>query len=348
MTSYSDLAVESTLVESPQYSAKHDKTVLLKLEYEQPSRSFKSRGLGYLLHHHVAANPGQILHFFCSSGGNAGLAAAVAARTLGQPCTVVVPSSTKPKMKALIEQAGAEVIVHGAFWGEADKHLREVLLPAADAFPGKTAVYCHPYDDPLLWEGYTNFAREIKAQLGGDGASPPDAIVCSVGGGGLYTGLMRGLLRDPFFAGTSVITAETTGANKLAQSLAALPPEKVVLAAPRTVATSLAAFSVADQAFEYACAKPEDTANPTYALEVTDDEALAACVEYADAEGGAVVEPACGAALAVLPKLVPGAKASSGQVLPDGVTRPCARIVVIVCGGSSFDASDIQALKDKQ
>lgn len=34
------------------------------------------------------------VHFYCSSGGNAGLACATAARDLGSPATIVVPTST--------------------------------------------------------------------------------------------------------------------------------------------------------------------------------------------------------------------------------------------------------------
>lgn len=69
------------------------------------------------------------MHFYSSSGGNAGLACVHAARSLGFPATVVVPLSTKPLMISKLHAAGAtEVIQEGASWVYADKHLREVIL----------------------------------------------------------------------------------------------------------------------------------------------------------------------------------------------------------------------------
>lgn len=338
------LSYQTPLLKSLPYSNRYSKQVYLKLENTQPSGSFKSRGLGSTVQHYhdqaSASGTGEILHFFSSSGGNAGLATAVAATTKGHKCTVVVPESTKPLMRDLITATGANLVVHGSFWGDADRYLREKLLPAANQEKGTTAVYCHPFDDPLLWDGYAAIIREIKAQLppAADGTGnhvKPDAIVCAVGGGGLYTGLMQGLTSDPELAGVPVITAETVGASKLAQSLA--QGNKVTLAAPHTIATSLAAYSVNDAAYDYASTS---TNNRTFALTVTDDEAVSACVELAT-HNRIIVEPACGAALAALGKLVPGAVASSGEKLPESITREGAVIVVIVCGGSGFTLDSI-------
>lgn len=46
------------------------------------------------------------------------------------------------------------------------------------------------YDDPILWEGHASLVHEIKSQLPDD--TVPDAIFCSVGGGGLAAGIMQG------------------------------------------------------------------------------------------------------------------------------------------------------------
>jgi L-serine/L-threonine ammonia-lyase len=84
-------------------------------------------------------------HFYASSGGNAGLACVVAARSLGHKATVVVPHSTKPMMIAKIRAAGAsDVIQHGANFGEADAYLRNVVLAA-----NKDGVYVPPFDHPV-------------------------------------------------------------------------------------------------------------------------------------------------------------------------------------------------------
>ena len=63
------------------------------------SGSFKSRGVGHYLATHIKQNGGRdAIHFYCSSGGNAGLACVVAARQLGFPATIVVPMTCKPLM----------------------------------------------------------------------------------------------------------------------------------------------------------------------------------------------------------------------------------------------------------
>jgi L-serine/L-threonine ammonia-lyase len=93
----------------------------------------------------MANGPRQETHFYASSGGNAGLACVVAARSLGHKATVVVPRSTTPMMIAKIKAAGAsQVIQHGANFGEADSHLRNVVLPA-----DKAGVYVPPFDHPV-------------------------------------------------------------------------------------------------------------------------------------------------------------------------------------------------------
>lgn len=91
-----------------------------------------NRGIGNYLVKRVDELPAHINnpHIFCSSGGNAGLAAVHASRTLGIPCTVVVPSTVKQLMVTKIRAAGAyEVLQHGDAWADADKFMREELMP---------------------------------------------------------------------------------------------------------------------------------------------------------------------------------------------------------------------------
>lgn len=106
----------------------------------------------------MANGPKQKTHFYASSGGNAGLACVVAARSLGHKATVVVPHSTKPMMIAKIKAAGAsQVIQHGANFREADRYLREVILPA-----DKAGVYVPPFDHPV---GFTSIALPSSHDL---------------------------------------------------------------------------------------------------------------------------------------------------------------------------------------
>lgn len=50
------------------------------------------------------------------------------------------------------------------------------------------SVMVPAYDNPILWEGHSSMVREIKKQL----QQAPDAIFCSVGGGGLLGGIIVG------------------------------------------------------------------------------------------------------------------------------------------------------------
>ncbi|KAF3348092.1 hypothetical protein VdG2_03818 [Verticillium dahliae VDG2] len=66
--------IETPLISSPELSRAAGCNILLKLENLQPSGSFKSRGVGNLVLRAVAASASADVHFYCSSGGNAGLA----------------------------------------------------------------------------------------------------------------------------------------------------------------------------------------------------------------------------------------------------------------------------------
>lgn len=82
---------------------------------------------------------------------------------------------------------GAEVRVHGENWNAADVLARKIV--AETQHPEK-AVYVHPFDDSVLWEGHASLMEEIKEDWEFD--TPPDAVICVVGGGGLLLGVAQG------------------------------------------------------------------------------------------------------------------------------------------------------------
>ena len=136
---------------------------------------------------------------------------------------------------AKIRTAGAhEVIQHGASWAEADKYLREELL-AKDA----NGVYVPPFDHEDVREGGSISVDELDEK--------PDAVVCSVGGGGLFAGIQMGLWRRGC-GDVSLLAVETEGADSLATSLKG--GELVTLGKITSMFTSLGAKRVAEKAFE--------------------------------------------------------------------------------------------------
>lgn len=305
--------IETPLVSSLYLSERVGSQVMLKLEQVQPSGSFKSRGLGNLVYQTlVNAPPGSRFHFFASSGGNAGLATATAARTYFQKCTVCVPTSTPAMMVERIRKAGADVVLHGKYIVDADKYLRETLIPNCK----EQAIYCHPYDDKLVWQGNSTLSDELVKQLAGQ---KPDAVVCSVGGGGLYNGLVQGFQRAGW-TDVPIVAVETEGCAALNLSIKS-GGTQVYIDNPCTIAKSLSTATVTRETIDYAM-----NLQPTHSLVVSDAEVAQACLQFAS-DHKLLVEAACGTALAPL------YTGKIHELLPD--LKPTSIIAVIVCGGSS-------------
>jgi L-serine/L-threonine ammonia-lyase len=298
------LAIETPLLEAGSMPVRPGQAVWLKMDALQPSGSFKLRGIGHACAEYVRRGARR---FISSSGGNAGIAAAYCGRKLGVPVLVVVPETASARARELIAREGAEIRVHGASFQEANA-LALSLLGAHDAF-------IHPFDDPLLWEGHATMIDEV-ARAG----VKPDAVVLSVGGGGLLCGVVEGLRRNGW-SGVPVIAVETEGADSYAQSLAA--GERIELPRIASIATSLGARRVSQQAFALAAS------HPIRPVVVTDGAAVQACLRFMD-DHRTVVEPACGASLALAYQ--------AGDALAE-----FDNVLVIVCGGVTATVAQLQA-----
>ncbi|KZF24594.1 tryptophan synthase beta subunit-like PLP-dependent enzyme [Xylona heveae TC161] len=327
---------KTPLIESSALSRAAGCKVFLKLDNLQPAGSFKSRGIGnYLLARLRERGDDPDIHFYSSSGGNAGLACVTAAQDLGHPATVVVPMSTKPMMIAKIRVAGAtDVIQHGASWAEADRFLREEILTR-----DTKGVYVPPFDHPDIWKGNSTIVDEIAADFRDSHgaqdhardaktvqAEKPDAIICSVGGGGLFIGIMQGLERHGWSPDVSVVAVETAGADSLASALDA--NELVTLTGITSIATSLGATRVAEKAFELGQLGRENVQNNVKSLVLSDAEAAMGSWRLADDER-LLVEAACGVSVAVCYN---GKRLK--QLLPH--LTPESKVVLVVCGGSNI------------
>lgn len=298
------LHIETPLLESRPLSLASGRSVWLKMDALQPPGSFKIRGIGAACEHHTGNGKKR---FVSSSGGNAGIAVAYAGRRLSIPVSVFVPETTSEWAKSLIRQEGAEVFVHGASWQEAN----ERALEAVDA----EAAFIHPFDDPLLWTGHATMIDEaVRAGVSFD------AVVLSVGGGGLMAGVAEGLERNGLRY-IPIIAVETEGAASLAASVEA--GKLTELPAITSIATSLGARKVSQRAFEIARTRPVDC------VTVDDRAAVGACMRFLD-DHRVLVEPACGAALAV------------AYTHADRLAR-YERVLIVVCGGATASIGQLQA-----
>lgn len=231
-------------------------------------------------------------------------------------------------MIAKLRNAGAyEVVQVGENWKEADTYLQERLL---DNDQG--GVYVPPFDHPEIWEGHSTLVSEVGRQLADqDENGGPDAMVCSVGGGGLLCGVLLGLERQYYWdKGCKVLALETEGAQSLHKSL--LRGELVTLPSITTIATSLGATRVAQKAFDLA------QEHGIKSAVLSDAEAAMGCWRFADDER-IIVEPACGINLAVcydgrLKKLLPE-------------LTPQSKVVIVVCGGSNVTLQTLMAYRDE-
>ena len=302
------LHIETPLVESRPLSLIAERSVYLKLDALQPPGSFKIRGIGLACETYLARGAQR---FISSSGGNAGLAVAYAGRRLGVPVIVVVPETTSNKAKELLRMEDAEVIVYGASWQEANAFAQSLL--------GETDAFLHPFDDPLLWQGHASMIDEV-AQTG----YKPDAVLLSVGGGGLLSGVVEGLQRNNWHD-VPVFAIETEGAASFHAAVNA--GHTVELDSITSVATSLGPKRVCERALQ--CAKE----HPIHSVVISDKSALAACERFLD-DHRILVEPACGVSLAMV--------YDHAQML-EGYKN----ILVIVCGGATTTIDQIRDWAEK-
>ncbi|KAF6082869.1 serine dehydratase [Phyllostomus discolor] len=317
MPSREPLHVKTPVRDSMALSKLAGTSVYLKMDSAQPSGSFKIRGIGHLCQ--TWAERG-CKHFVCSSAGNAGMAAAYAARKLGVPATIVVPSTTPALTIERLKGEGATVKVVGEMLDEAF----ELAKALVKNNPGW--VFIPPFDDPLIWEGHTSIVKELKETLG----AKPGAIALSVGGGGLLCGVVQGL-QEVGWGDVPVIALETTGAHSF--HAAASAGKLVSLPRITSAAKALCVKTVAAQALKLS------QEHPIFSEVISDQEAVAAIEKFVDDEK-ILVEPACGAALAAVYSRVIQKLQGEGKL-----RSPLSSLVVIVCGGSNISLAQLQALK---
>jgi L-serine/L-threonine ammonia-lyase len=360
-----NLFSQTPLIHSIPLSQLTGHEIFLKLDCLQPSGSFKDRGMAHLCttvkkvysanRQHGGAQGDFKMKVISSSGGNAGLAVTTVARNIPEmDVSVVVPETTKPLVIAKLKALGAHVTIHGKVWNEADALARQMVKEAEEN--GEGSVYVSPYDNPLLWTGHSTVVDEIVTQLMDTHDQPEiGAILASVGGGGLLSGILEGIERNYFgntkrsnvVKGTKVVACETYGAASFAASFNASGKEinMVRLDGITSVATSLGALEVTPAVIQRSQRHQErgkDSGNgdDVLSLVCTDQEAVDACFKFA-ADHRMLVEPACGASLAPLYSERLRSK------LLEGIDGKDKVIVVEVCGGSGVSLGLLEAWKQQ-
>jgi threonine dehydratase len=155
-------------------------TIWCKAECLQPVGAFKIRGAWHRL---TDLTPEQAAAGVVGvSSGNHAQGVAWAAKRLGIPATIVMPSNA-PKMKLAATRAlGAEVVLY-------DRVTESRDAVAAKLFAASGGTLVHAYGDPWIIEGQGSAGIEARAQLAARGFTGPDKVIACCGGGGLSAGL---------------------------------------------------------------------------------------------------------------------------------------------------------------
>ncbi len=187
--------------------------VRLHLEYLQFGGTVKYRGaMNRLL---AALETGPVRRVAVASSGNAAVATAAAAQTLGLPVRVYTPNNTPTHKVIRLSKLGAEVVPVTNGFPEAYEAARTEATVEG-------TVFVHPYDDRDLCAGNGTVAFDLVEGARGR----VDTVLVAVAGGGVMAGVAMGL-RAAGLEGTSVVGVETEGCPTLTNALAAGRPVEV-------------------------------------------------------------------------------------------------------------------------
>jgi threonine dehydratase len=113
----------------------------------------------------------------CSSAGNHAQGVALAARIHGIRAVVCMAENATPAKIAATKGYGAEVVLHGSIWDEANEKAKELVRDEG-------LTYVHPFDDEQLIAGQGTLGLEIVQDW-----PDVDAVIVPIGGGGLIAGV---------------------------------------------------------------------------------------------------------------------------------------------------------------
>ncbi|HEX5634961.1 MAG TPA: pyridoxal-phosphate dependent enzyme [Gemmatimonadales bacterium] len=176
-------AIHPVFLHSPQYVAEAlgeclGRPVSLKVETQNPIRSFKGRGADWLVSQAASGVP-----LACASAGNFGQAMAWACRRRGIPLTVYAAEQANPLKLSRMRRLGARVVLHGEDFDAAKHEARRAALATGTRFVEDG------FDIETL-EGAATIALEWLAA-----PERPDALLIPLGNGALFNGV-AGLVKS--------------------------------------------------------------------------------------------------------------------------------------------------------
>lgn len=193
------------LLTSRQLSERSGFDVRLKAEMFQRVGSYKIRGP--LNKFALMPDEEKRRGVVCSSAGNHAQGVALAARIHGIRAVVCMAENATPAKVAATRGYGAEVVLHGTIWDEANEKAKELVRTEG-------LTYVHPFDDAELIAGQGTLGLEIVQDW-----PEVDAIIVPIGGGGLISGVS--MAAKSFNPRIRVIGVESSDGPAMQRSIAA-------------------------------------------------------------------------------------------------------------------------------
>ncbi len=233
-----DAAAKLALVVPPSPLFVHEingAPIAFKAESLQPVGAFKLRGAWHRLTaiESTARSRGVVAF----SSGNHAQGVAWAAKRLGMPAVIVMPSDAPAVKREATLALGAEIVSY-------DRATESREKIAAHLAHARGAVLVPSFDDPWVIEGQGSAAIEAEAQMKALGLGVPRHVVVPCGGGGLAAGIALALPE------AAITLCEPQGWDDMARSLAAGRIEPVGANPPPTACDSLQTLAVSPLTFD--------------------------------------------------------------------------------------------------
>jgi threonine dehydratase len=179
--------------------------VRLKAEIFQKTGSYKIRGPLNKFTYLTAEQKRRGV--VCSSAGNHAQGVALAAKLNGMHAVVCMAENATPSKIAATRGYGAEVVLHGTIWDEANEKAKQLVAE-------RGLTYIHPFDDPQLVAGQGTLGLEVYEDV-----PEADVVVVPIGGGGLISGVSMAL--KSINPNVKVVGVESSGAPGMQKSVEA-------------------------------------------------------------------------------------------------------------------------------
>src|SRR3954453_17146120 len=295
-------AVVTPLLESLLLNDRLGGRLLVKAEVLQRTGSFKFRGAFNRIS--LIPEAERVRGVVAFSSGNHAQGVAAAARLLGIPATIVMPSDAPAIKVGNTRDWGARVVLYDRW-----KEDREAIGARISAETG--AILVRPYDDPYIMAGQGTIGLELVDQSNAASARL-DAVLAPCGGGGMISGIALAIVgRSPE---TKVYAVEPAGFDDTARSLSA----------GERLSNAAGASSFCDALLAPMPGELTFAVNSTHlagGFAVTDAE-VAAAMAVARYHFKLVVEPGGAVALAAV---------LAGKIHAEGKT------IAVVCSGGNVD-----------